>query len=188
MAQAGVKSEEIQMSPIHLSSICASFQLERASSQSELGVALPQFGAEPAYPGSEDAASRQTEAPCNQRERSLPVLSEEYQQKDLILCSKFFLVVVIISFMIIFTGLAHANVETGDWDSRWLGLWYSFLVMASVSGLYYCRRLIVDYAVIIIIIIFRLIVDYALNFIITFVIVASLLLILHYAWFSNIEQ
>ena len=72
-----------------------------------------------------------------------PVLSEERQQKDFVVCSKFFTLVSIISFVVIFTGLVHANVERGDWDSRSIGLWYSFLVIGSLASIYcyrYCYR------------------------------------------------
>ena len=101
---------------------------------------LRQLG--PAQPRSEDAALRRAEASHNQREGSLsvqPVLSEERQQKDFVVCSKFFTLVSIISFVVIFTGLAHANVERGDWDSRSIGLWYSFLVIGSLASIY-CYR------------------------------------------------
>ena len=100
----------------------------------------------PAQPRSEDAALRRAEASHNQREGSLsvqPVLSEERQQKDFVVCSKFFTIVSIISFVVIFTGLVHANVERGDWDSRSIGLWYSFLVIGSLASIYcyrYCYR------------------------------------------------
>ena len=105
---------------------------------------LRQLG--PAQPRYEDAALRRVEASHNRREGSLsvlPVLSEERQQKDFVVCSKFFTLVSIISFVVIFTGLVHANVERGYWDSRSIGLWYSFLVIGSLASIYcyrYCYR------------------------------------------------
>ena len=96
---------------------------------------LRQLG--PAQPRSENTALRRAEASHNQREGSLsvqPVLSEERQQKDFIVCRKFFTVVFIISFVVIFTGLTHANVERGDWDSQFLGfrrLYSSYLLLWS---------------------------------------------------------